>query len=237
MHILQKFQNGEKNCAPTSSKAHNESTTGLIFLLLYRFRSLSITPLIRPPRFCLKSRFNRENPAMTLFSSYSLIGFTFSTCHHWKAINSRIRKTFFKKRTGKFTRKMSGQVWYTTHLSNLKQQPRAAVRILFKEEVKKYAADWHVEIKHRLLLHEIRVLEAQWTDLALGHGSRSKELGPPSLLLLSFFVISREPCKLPKRSQATLDYYSSFRNKKTMHCISVSIYYPPIMFVVFEQVS
>lgn len=138
MHVFQKHQHEEINFAPTSSKAHNESTTGLIFFLLYRSRSLSITPLIRPPRFCLKSRFNRENPAMTLFSSYSLIGFTFSTCHHWKAINnSRVRKTVSKKCTGKFTRNLSGQMWYMTHLSDLKQQPREPVRILFKEKAQK----------------------------------------------------------------------------------------------------
>lgn len=164
MHIFQKFQ--KRDLAPTSSKAHNESTTGLIFLLLYRFRSLSITTLIRPLRFCLKSRFNRENPAMTLFSSYSLIGFTFSTCHHWKAINnSRVRETLFKKRTGSFTRKLSGQMWYTTHLSDLKQQSREAARILLKEEAKKHAADWHAETEHGLVWHRIRAWEQWWTDL------------------------------------------------------------------------
>lgn len=106
MCIFKKINIGKEIFAPTSSKAHNESTTGLIFLLLYRFRSLSITPLMRPPRFCLKSRFSRENPAITLFSSYSLIGFTFSTCHHWKGINSsRFRKTLFKNCTKKLTKK------------------------------------------------------------------------------------------------------------------------------------
>jgi len=176
---------------------------------------------------------------MTLFSSYSLIGFTFSTCHHWKAINgSRVRKTLFKKRTGKLTRKLSGQMWHTTHLSDLKQQPREAARSLFKEEAKQYAADWHGPTEHRLVLHEIRVLEERWTDLVLGPESRSKEFGSPFLLLLSSFVTLGEPCNLPKRSQATLDYYSSLKNKETAHCVSASIYFSPIItFVIFEQAS
>lgn len=55
--------------------------------------SLSTTPRMRPARPCLKSRFKRENPAMTLFSSYSLMGFTFSTCHHWKERRSQVTST------------------------------------------------------------------------------------------------------------------------------------------------
>lgn len=204
---------------PTSSKAHNESTTGLIFLLLYRFRSLSITPLIRPPRFCLKSRFNRENPAMTLFSSYSLIGFTFSTCHHWKSIhNSMVRKTFFKTCTGKFTSKLCVQMWWITPLPGLKQQPREAARIWFKDEERKCAADWQAEITHKLVLEEVRVWEGWYTSGFL-RGCGRKEFGFPSPLCSP--AISWQPLKCPD-----------------VHCLSAASYFTSIiMFMTLEHTS
>lgn len=76
------LETNSKGCLLTSSRAHKESTTGLIFFWLYSPMSFSTTPRMRPERPCLKSRLRSENPAMTLFSSYSLMGFTFSTCHH-----------------------------------------------------------------------------------------------------------------------------------------------------------
>lgn len=80
--MLEVLKINQEGCSLTSSRAHKESTTGLIFFWLYSPMSFSTTPRMRPERPCLKSRLRSENPAMTLFSSYSLMGFTFSTCHH-----------------------------------------------------------------------------------------------------------------------------------------------------------